>query len=67
MKVWRRHWEYELELKPFWINLIILWVTIPLFCEIVGRAFEVKFFGFLIGCIISLTKTFYDYIQLKYL
>jgi len=66
VKVWRRHWEYRIELKPFWINLIILWVTIPLFCETVGRAFGVEYFGFLIGCIISFVKTLYDYIQLKY-
>ncbi|RLF47819.1 MAG: hypothetical protein DRN29_01550 [Thermoplasmata archaeon] len=67
MRVWRRSWENKLALKPFWINLIILWVSIPLFCEILGRAFDVKYFGMLVGFIISLIKTCSDYIQLKYL
>ncbi len=67
MRVWRRYWGEALTLKPFWINMIILWVTIPLFCELVGRAFGLPILGFIIGIEIALIKTLYDYIREKFL
>ncbi|MCD6481989.1 MAG: hypothetical protein J7L31_06970 [Thermoplasmata archaeon] len=66
MRVWRRHWSEQLVLKPFWVNMLILWTTIPLFCEIVGRAFGVSFLGLVVGGEICLIKTTYDYIKEKY-
>ncbi|HEC77467.1 MAG TPA: hypothetical protein ENI33_09495 [Thermoplasmatales archaeon] len=66
MRVWRRSWEDGLKMEPLWINLIIVIVTIPLFFEITGRMFKIKFIGLCIGIVISLIKTAYDYVYLKY-
>lgn len=66
MKVWKKRWDVEFVIQPFWINLIIVWLTIPLFFEIVGRMLGVEFFGLIIGLIVSSIKTAYDYIQIKY-
>ena len=66
MKLWRRSWEQKIVLEPVWVNIIIVYITVPLFCELVGRAFEIEYMGLVIGVLISITKTMYDYIRAKY-
>jgi len=67
MKVWRKTWNTDCIIQPFWANLIIIWITIPLFLELTARLFGIEYFGLVIGLIISSIKTAYDYIQIKYL
>ncbi len=66
MRVWKRYWTEQIALKPFWVNMLILWITVPVFCEIVGRAFGAAFLGLVVGVEICMIKTLYDYIREKY-
>ena len=66
MKVWKKGWEDKITVHPIWINMLLLWITIPISCELVGRALNVDYMGLFIGFIIALIKTWYDYMRIMY-